>query len=69
MGRPHDGQNAMYDLSVGTTKGTNALLAFCGDEGQDGGGTLLHPLRPLRGGLSDAYPALLHLHVRAEQRL
>ncbi len=31
MGGPMMG-NAMYDLSVGTTKGTNALLAFCGDE-------------------------------------
>lgn len=33
MGGPMMG-NAMYDLSVGTTKGTNALLAFCGDEDQ-----------------------------------
>lgn len=31
MGGPMMG-NAMYDLSVTTTKGTNALLAFCGDE-------------------------------------
>ncbi|MCL1829580.1 MAG: electron transport complex subunit RsxC [Oscillospiraceae bacterium] len=31
MGGPMMG-NAMYDLSVGTTKGTNALLAFCEDE-------------------------------------
>jgi len=33
MGGPMMG-NAMYDLSVGTTKGTNALLAFCADEDQ-----------------------------------
>lgn len=31
MGGPMMG-NAMHDLSVPTTKGTNALLAFCGDE-------------------------------------
>lgn len=31
MGGPMMG-NAMYDLSVTTTKGTNALLAFCGGE-------------------------------------
>lgn len=31
MGGPMMG-NAMYDLSVTTTKGTNALLAFCEDE-------------------------------------
>ena len=31
MGGPMMG-SAMYDLSVGTTKGTNALLAFCADE-------------------------------------
>ena len=31
MGGPMMG-NAMYDLSVPTTKGTNALLAFCEDE-------------------------------------
>ena len=33
MGGPMMG-NAMYDLSVTTTKGTNALLAFCEDEDQ-----------------------------------
>lgn len=33
MGGPMMG-SAVYDLSVGTTKGTNALLAFCGDEDQ-----------------------------------
>ena len=33
MGGPMMG-NAMYDLSVPTTKGTNALLAFCADEDQ-----------------------------------
>jgi len=38
MGGPMMG-NAMYDLSVTTTKGTNALLAFCADEDQ----TVEHP--------------------------
>jgi electron transport complex protein RnfC len=38
MGGPMMG-NAMYDLSVGTTKGTNALLAFCEDEDK----TVEHP--------------------------
>lgn len=33
MGGPMMG-NAMYNLEVTTTKGTNALLAFCGDEDQ-----------------------------------
>jgi electron transport complex protein RnfC len=33
MGGPMMG-NALYDLSVPTTKGTNALLAFCEDEDQ-----------------------------------
>lgn len=33
MGGPMMG-NAMFDLTVGTTKGTNALLAFCEDEDQ-----------------------------------
>jgi len=35
MGGPMMG-NAMYDLGVGTTKGTNALLAFCADEDKTG---------------------------------
>ena len=54
MGGPMMG-NAMFNLDVGTTKGTNALLAFCADEDQ----TVEHPTCIRCGKCAEACP--MHL--------